>query len=207
MYGMSGGSPAATNPEPSNGDVLDVLVGNHRRFLAFLERRLGGDRALAEDVLQSAYVRGIERAEQVRDPDGAVAWFYRLLRNALADHGRRAVAAAALERRLADESDDSEAEELERELCRCVDALAATLRPEYAAVLRRVEVDGLSLREFAAEAGITPNNAAVRVHRARNSLRARLAASCGTCADHGCLDCTCGAPGGPRGAISNPGGG
>ena len=39
--------------------------------------------------------------------------------------------------------------------------------------------------------GIEPNNAAVRVHRAREALRKRVTASCGPCAEHGYVDCTC----------------
>jgi RNA polymerase sigma-70 factor (ECF subfamily) len=31
----------------------------------------------------------------------------------------------------------------------------------------------------------------VRLHRARAALKTRLEQSCGTCATHGCLDCTC----------------
>jgi RNA polymerase sigma-70 factor (ECF subfamily) len=30
------------------------------------------------------------------------------------------------------------------------------------------------------------------VHRARQALRRRLEESCGTCAEHACLDCSCG---------------
>jgi RNA polymerase sigma-70 factor (ECF subfamily) len=33
----------------------------------------------------------------------------------------------------------------------------------------------------------------VRLHRARQALKRELERSCGTCATHGCLDCTCGA--------------
>ena len=84
-------------------------------------------------------------------------------------------------------------EELEREVCRCVGRIAADLKPEYAEALRGVEVEGLSLKEFAGKAGITPNNAAVRVHRAREALRKRLVSTCATCAARGCTDCTCGA--------------
>lgn len=76
-------------------------------------------------------------------------------------------------------------------VCQCVRTLAATLKPEYADALQRVELDGLSVQGFAAEAGIEPNNAAVRVHRARAALRKQVLASCGTCAEHGCRDCTC----------------
>jgi len=72
-----------------------------------------------------------------------------------------------------------------------VASLAETLKPEYAVALRRVEVDGATLRAFAEEQGITPNNAGVRLHRARLALRRQVAKSCGTCATHGCLDCQC----------------
>ncbi|HYI10028.1 MAG TPA: sigma factor, partial [Thermoanaerobaculia bacterium] len=48
--------------------VTERLVGSHRQFLAFLERRLG-DRALAEDILQDAFVKSLEKAESVRDDE------------------------------------------------------------------------------------------------------------------------------------------
>jgi RNA polymerase sigma-70 factor (ECF subfamily) len=85
--------------------------------------------------------------------------------------------------------------ELRDAVCKCVGRLASTLKPEYAEALRRVEVDGLSVTSFAEEAGITANNASVRLFRARQALKKQLEVSCGTCASHGCLDCTCGQPG------------
>ena len=55
-----------------------------------------------------------------------------------------------------------------------------------------LDLDGASVRTYADEAGITPGNAGVRLHRAREALRRQLARSCGTCLTHGCLDCGCG---------------
>jgi DNA-directed RNA polymerase specialized sigma24 family protein len=69
--------------------------------------------------------------------------------------------------------------------------LSETLKPEYASALRRIDVEGISVRGYAVELGIAANNAAVRVHRAREALRKLVTMSCGTCAEHGCLDCTC----------------
>jgi DNA-directed RNA polymerase specialized sigma24 family protein len=69
--------------------------------------------------------------------------------------------------------------------------LVGTLKEEYGAVLRRVDLDGLSVRGYAEESGITPGNAGVRLHRAREALRRQLARSCGTCVAHGCFDCQC----------------
>jgi len=191
--------PCMTQPDtdevrrPMSDQVARVLVDNHRAFLSFLERRVGR-RDLAEDILQSAFTRSIERVETLRDDEAAVAWFYRALRNAIIDHHRRAGAAERALALLAAELDASALpeESVRDEVCRCVARLAGTLKPEYAAALQRVEVDGATMAAFAAEAGITKNNAAVRVFRAREALRKQVVASCGTCAEHGCVECSCG---------------
>src|ERR1700759_199000 len=84
---------ASTDPE-----VVARLVAAHREFLAFLEARLP-NRATAEEVLQAAFARTLERGGGIRDAESAVAWFYRLLRNALTAHYRhRGAEARALER-------------------------------------------------------------------------------------------------------------
>jgi RNA polymerase sigma factor (sigma-70 family) len=179
-----------------NAEVVGSLVKNHRDFLSFLQRRLG-DRALAEDVLQEAFVRGLHKLATLETDESATAWFYRILRNAVIDHHRRrASGEKKLEAFAVELGQSVEPEgEVRGAVCRCIGELAATLKPEYADALRRVEVDGVSVRDYAVEAGITGNNAAVRVFRAREALRKQVTRSCGTCADHGCLDCTCGTTG------------
>ena len=173
--------------------IVEQLVANHREFLSFLERRVGS-RAEAEDLLQEAFVKGIDHAGALRDDESAVAWFYRVLRNAVIDRQRRTGASSraleAFAREIADEAVPSP--DMKEAACQCVRTLAETLKPEYAEALRRIELDGASVQGFAREVGIEPNNAAVRVHRARAALRKQVLASCGTCAEHGCRDCTCG---------------
>ena len=61
------------------------------------------------------------------------------------------------------------------ELCGCFAPLLEALKPEYAEILRRVDLEGRKPAEFARETGITPNHAMVRLHRARKALRADLA--------------------------------
>ena len=172
--------------------VADLLVENHREFLAFLERRVG-DRQLAEDILQDAFVKTIEKADSVRDETSSVAWFYRVLRNAVIDHYRRTgVRNKALEQ-LGRELEGAvqPPPEIHEAICGCITRLAETLKPEYAEALQKVEVEEMSMQAFAESAGISPNNAAVRVFRAREALRKQLRNSCGTCAEHGCVDCQC----------------
>jgi RNA polymerase sigma-70 factor (ECF subfamily) len=167
--------------------VVEALVANHRAFLAFVEKRVG-NRALAEEIVQDALVKSLDKAGQIEET--AIGWFYRVLRNAIIDHHRRQATAAKRLDVLAAEPADEDPE-LHAEVCRCVRELAQTLKPEYAEALQRIEVDGVSVKDYAGEAGISPSNAGVRVFRAREALRTQVARSCGTCAEHGCLDCHC----------------
>jgi RNA polymerase sigma-70 factor (ECF subfamily) len=181
--------PETSEIEPAlTPQTVATLVANHREFLAFVQRRVG-DRALAEEILQDAFVRSVDKIDQVRET--AVGWFYRTLRNAIIDHQRRTAAAARRLDAYAQEQDEAPDDELHRVVCKCVGELADTLKPEYASALRRIEVDGVAVKDYAAEVGISSSNAGVRIFRAREALRKQVARSCGTCADHGCLDCTC----------------
>ena len=172
--------------------AIQRLVDSHRQFLAFLQARVES-RAAAEDILQSAFVRSLERGADVRDEESAVAWFYRVLRNAVIDHYRhRAATGRALEgwgkEFVTHETPEAD---LKQEICQCVSGLLETLKPDYQVALRVIDLEEGSLNDLAKQAGITSGNAAVRVHRAREALRKQVRTVCGSCAEHGCLDCHC----------------
>lgn len=175
-------------------DAVRRLVDNHRTFLRFLEARVGS-REAAEDILQAAFGRAVAHAGELRE-ESAVAWFYRVLRNAVADHFRRADVAR---RGVAAFAREVEAEiappEVQDAICGCVRTLAGVLKPEYAEALEQVDVEGVTVKDFAAMKGISASNAGVRLFRARAALKKQVVASCGTCAEHGCVECSCGRPG------------
>ena len=172
-------------------EAIAQLVNGHREFLAFLERRVES-RAVAEDILQAAFTRGLERGGDVQN-EKVVAWFYRVLRNAVIDHYRqRSTTARAMEAWGREFPDVQEPEaELRQDICKCVSSLLETLKPEYREALRIVDLEEGKLKDLAQQSGITAENAAVRVHRARAALRRQIEQACGTCAVHGCLDCSC----------------
>jgi RNA polymerase sigma-70 factor, ECF subfamily len=184
-----------TETEPDSQlapEAARLLLENRARFLGFLEGRVGS-RALAEEILQDAYARAVERGGQLRDQETVVAWFFRILRNAIVDQGRRHAAADRALERFASERDSATPPdaELERAVCTCVTGVLETLKPEYRDSIQAVDLDGRDLQTFATDAGITRSNAAVRLHRARESLGRRLRQTCGACAEHACVDCTC----------------
>ena len=160
MEELARGVGAGVAGVPARNELMAVLVENRRAFLSFLARRVG-HRDVAEDVLQEAFARSLDKLP-FESEESAVAWFYRVLRNAV---------------------------------CHCVARLSETLKSEYALALRRIDVEGVSVQDYAVEAGISANNAGVRVFRARQALRKRVVHWCGSCAERGCIDCTCGEPG------------
>ncbi len=178
--------------------AIEQLVKGHREFLSFLERRVES-RAVAEDILQAAFTRGLERGGDVHE-EKVVAWFYRMLRNAVIDHYRqRSTTERAMEAWAREFPDVQEPEvELRQEICQCVSSLLDTLKPEYREALRIVDLEEGKLKDLAQQSGITAENAAVRVHRARAALRRQIEQACGTCSVHGCLDCSCEASSGEK---------
>ncbi|HMH15831.1 MAG TPA: sigma-70 family RNA polymerase sigma factor [Edaphobacter sp.] len=168
------------------------LLDQRRQFLHFVERRVG-TRAIAEDIIQAAYIRAMEQAATLRSDESAVAWFYRILRNAVIDHYRhRAAEDRALEQWAQDLAIESQFDAPTQQIvCQCINNVLDKLKPAYSEIIREVDLTENTLESFAKKSGITPGNAAVRAHRARQALKKQLILTCRTCAKHGCIDCTC----------------
>ena len=173
-----------------------ALVEGRQQILNFLRRRLGDPEA-AEDVLQTFMLRAIDRSEQLRDVRAVRGWLSQILGSSIADYGRKAsrqrkreviMAPADLEY-VHDEFD----EELDEAICNCLYKLLPTIKPEYAEVIRRIDLQEHPREAVAKDLGITLNNINVRLHRGRQELKTRLQQMCLTCPVHGYLDCDCSA--------------
>lgn len=178
----------AVEPLPVNR--MERLIASRDKFLGFLSARLH-DKASAEDVLQAAYINALEHGSEIRDDESTVAWFYRILRNALIDHYRRSSVREKGEAEYAAETPVTYEPELQQIACACIGDVIRDLKGEYRAAIEGVDLGGQSVEEFAKANDITPNNASVRLYRARKSVAKELTAVCGSCAEHKCLDCTC----------------
>ncbi|MFZ5861980.1 MAG: sigma-70 family RNA polymerase sigma factor [Nitrospirota bacterium] len=177
-------------------DLVAALNQHQDAFRGFLRRRVE-DSALAEDLLQQSLVRAVERHRSVRDETSAVAWFYQILRNTVIDYYRSRGAEArrddAYLQELVATGQDKEPPpgEITATICACLNRLLPALRPNYAELIRRIDLEGESPQQVAAALNISVNNLTVRLHRARQALRASLEETCGICTTHGCLNCTC----------------
>ena len=191
---LSTPNPSRAGGEPARDDdsVLTRLVLRRRLFLRFLERHVASS-AMAEDILQNAYLRALEHACELREGESSIAWFYRILRNAVIDFYRhRGVEDRALQQWAAELTTEVAANDLTQDVvCRCIANVLPTLPAPYATILQAVDLEEVRLTVFAADHGIKPGNATVRLHRARKALKQRLIETCGVCALHECMDCHC----------------
>ena len=107
--------------------------------MAFLAARVS-DPATAEDILQAAYTRTPEKEGQIQKTESVVAWFYRILRNAVTDHYRRTAANGRALERLSAETPNSYEMKQQANLCACVKGVLQTLKPEYRLALERMDL-------------------------------------------------------------------
>lgn len=144
----------------------------------------------SEDILQAAYLKLLMHQGELRDPLRAKAWFFRVLRNLVADHqraqlrNRETVNDDILENAAAPPS-------VRTRVCPCAKREVNRLRGEYRDALTSVDLQDSTVSQYASQSRISAANASVRLHRARRALRTRLEQVCGTCAGPGCFDCSC----------------
>ncbi|MCW5552238.1 MAG: sigma-70 family RNA polymerase sigma factor [Verrucomicrobiae bacterium] len=168
----------------------EALIANLNAFTGFARARVG-DLELAADLVQDSLLKALKSADKPADSEGAVVWFYRILRHSIIDlHRRRDVRDRAL-KRLESELAKHPSTEDTRLICHCFKSLLSTLPEQYRTLLQRIDLDGTPTEEVAAALGISVNNLHVRLHRARKQLRERLEDTCRVCSKHGCLDCSC----------------
>jgi DNA-directed RNA polymerase specialized sigma24 family protein len=173
--------------------IADVLVATSRSFSSYLESEVGS-RAVSNEILQDAFGRGTHNIGVLNSHESAVDWFYRLLRNAVLEQPRSAGSTEpkfnAFRAQIEQHLEPSVA--LKEAIVRYVGELAPILEPEYAAALRSVELDGVTIDAFAEATGISTGLVGLRLSHARAALRRCVVSSAGICTVHGCWNCTCG---------------
>ena len=182
--------------EPHLNGMIQRLLEHESVFRLFLHRRVGNE-VLAEDLLQQSMVRAVQSHHSVRNDESVVAWFYKIIRHTLIDYYRSKGAEARRneaflqELTLSGEDKEPPIDEVKSTICTCLYRLLPKLRSNYAELIRRIDLEEESPKRVAEELKISQSNLTVRLHRARQALRASLELSCGICSTHGCLNCTC----------------
>lgn len=178
---------AVVRPSLSAGEMARLieakLSGERDRRLRFLASRLPS-REDAEDVLQDFSIRAIQGAARLSDPQKIDAWLNVSLRNTLFDRYRREGARRRLQQGVASEPPAAEHGDADDDMeasMACLSLAIGELKPAYAALIRRAELQQTPLKVVAEELDLTANNVGVRLHRAREALRQSMRARCSAC--------------------------
>ena len=161
---------------------LSGLYAMHRPAVERAVRAQVRDRAVADDIVQEAFVRAFEQIERLRNTDSFLPWVLAIARNLVADHWRRTGRLVSLE--VDDHDVASGASDVDdiaevRELASRVTAKIRLLSPRDALALTLVSQLGFRTQEVAAVLGTSPGAARVALHRARGRLRDSLAEDSG----------------------------
>lgn len=158
-----------------------VIAGDDEAFARFYDGTVRGvhdfvvrmvrNRAAAEDLTQTVYIRAFEKRATVRDPQRLRAWLYEIARNVALNHVTRERATEDVdELQLADAERGPEAQAVSNELAELVWSAAASLEPRQYAVLDLSVRRGLTSAEIADVLGVDAAHGAVLVNRAREAL-------------------------------------
>ncbi len=174
----------------TDGEVVEAVLAGHTNGFALLVRRhqgmlfrhalsLGLDQEEAADVVQDTLVRAYENLGECREPDRFHVWVGRILRNRCLDHLKSAASRrnTRLEPHLPDDQGrhperDHERTTLKARLDEAMNDLPWDQREAF--VLKHVE--GHSYEDMARMLGLSVSALKMRVHRARERLKARLEA-------------------------------
>ena len=168
---------AVKTVEGRGADTVKGLYDEHAAALWRYARRLTGDPARAQDVVQETLLRAWQHSEVANDTErSARSWLFTVARNMIIDESRslrfrREVSAlessGAPERACPDEVNAA----LDRML---IGEALARLTPDHRAVVQRSYFQGWTTAQIAADLGIADGTVKSRMHHAKRALRLLL---------------------------------
>ncbi|UCF21185.1 MAG: RNA polymerase sigma factor [Gemmatimonadota bacterium] len=156
--------------------AFETLVRRHYRAAFAVALAVLGNRMDAEDVTQDAFLRALERLDELRQAERFAAWLLQIVRNRARNfHSYRRVRAAQPLETIEAISPDRADRELERGRLR--DRLESALA-EISEVQRQVvllhDLEGWKHSEIADSLGLSETMSRQHLFNARRVLRARL---------------------------------
>lgn len=178
--------------DSENRSIDRVLSGDVNAFANLVERyqdrlfsalfHATGDRDMAEEVTQEAFVTAFTKLRMFRQESSFYTWLYRIAFNGLATQLQKRRVHASLERdlapvgcELADRGVEAVDQVIGDERSKALHTALQSLSGEHRQILILREWEGLDYDRIAAILEIAVGTVRSRLHRARAELRARLA--------------------------------
>jgi RNA polymerase sigma-70 factor (ECF subfamily) len=163
-------------PPVTDSDLERIYDDTIAELYAFVSRRCGGQRDLAEDVAQETWLRAVREWNRHGLPDKPISWLMTVSRNLIINHFRRReslsidrvspteVLAAVEENNVSDSA----------EIASAVNRALTRIPPAEARLLESFHFDRAKMSQIAELYGITERAVEGRLRRARERLRREL---------------------------------
>lgn len=159
---------------PSEDDIRRTYRETVDQLFAFVSRRSGGDRELAEDITQETWLRAVKAWREGGLPERPIAWLCTVAARVLSNHRRRPAAhrfadgtGDALPAEPADDASGAARDSLVRSALSRLPALQVRL-------LRAFHFDKRPVADIAESFGISERGVEGRLRRARQKLRREI---------------------------------
>ena len=157
--------------------AFDQLVRRHLRTAHSVARSKLDNPADADDVVQDAFIKALQRIDDCRNPEGFRSWLLVIVRNTAHNYRERERlrAAAPLEKATSAASgDDPLADAMNTELRGRLREAMNSLTELQRKVLVLYDLEGWKHGEIARELGISAGSSRVHLHVARRAMRRLL---------------------------------
>lgn len=176
-------APTSTETSPAGGSNEEWAVF-YDELRAFAVKKIQSE-ALADDIVQDAFLRAHRQSAAGARVENPRAWLYRVVRNLIGDVLRRDERGRSLQARLVAEPAASPGPDeagIDAEvfplIARVLPLFIGSLADPYKEALQLVDLEGRSMAEAAETAGVTLPCMKARVRRGREHLLSALKECC-----------------------------
>ena len=162
-------------PTPDLACILSAWETHEGELRAWLRRRLDGDAALADDLLQALFLKVIRQGERFCQVEHVRAWLFTGARNAVIDHLRVRKTQVSVPEELVAVTDESP---MVDSLAACLPRALSEMNERDADILRCCDLQGQSQVAYAQAHDLSIPGAKSRLQRARRRLRTHLTEAC-----------------------------
>jgi RNA polymerase sigma-70 factor (ECF subfamily) len=159
---------------PETEAIWRTLSDRLRQFI----RAHVGSAADVDDILQSAFLRIHQNVNRLRDTERLEPWVFQIVRNAIADHYRKARPDSLEGDVESSPTADATGHILNGEVADCLGKLIDELPAHLRRAVQLYEQEGISQQEIATRESISLSGAKSRVQRGRRMLRQLLEKCC-----------------------------
>jgi len=156
--------------------TINKVLKIRENLLNFINSKIKNN-TISEDILQDVLVKVMTKVNTLKDEEKLISWVYQITRNEINTYFRKSKNTNTNEFSglVADVSDEAN---LNKEFASCISAMIADLSPKYKEAITKVDINGMSQKEFSTQMNISYSGGKTRVQRARNMIKESLVSCC-----------------------------